>query len=363
VEPGKSVVVTKTTVRLGFIGAGPWGRNLIRSFDRSPRAVVTAICDRDPEQVSGLARGRTSLSVSTDAGSLLARGDLDAIVIATQAETHVSLALAALEAGCHVFVEKPMALSATDAALLCARARECSRRLMVGHVLLYHPAVDALFACIREGEFGDISRVHARRLSTSRRSRTEGAWWSLGPHDVSLMRRLFGSEPSTIRVRPNGHSAHATLSFTGNRAGTIEVGLHEHSDVRLLLVEGTRRWALFDDRSAGSKLTVFDAPASRTPASDPFAFRPASARAFPTSTEAPLDIEARRFVESILDDRSVPSDGAEGLAVTSILAAGAASLATQGSVICCDSTAEHSRSGDLESLAHRAGSLSVDALL
>jgi predicted dehydrogenase len=355
--------VTKTELRLGLIGAGAWGRNLIRSFERSPRAAVTGICDHDPAQLSVLGTRRTSLSLTTDPMELIGRDDVDAVVIATPAETHVPLALEALDRGQHVFVEKPMALSASHAALLCARATERSRKLMVGHVLLYHAAVSQLVDCVRDGELGEIVRVHTRRFSASPRSRPEGPWWSLAPHDLSVMRHVIGADPTTISVVSRGDCTTARLSFARGTTGTIEVALRAPSDVRLVVVAGTRRCALFDDRGAGVKLTLFDASGAENGPVDPFRFRGAPRRVFPMPDEAPLDVEARRFVEFVLDDRPVPSDGWEGYAVTSILAAGAASLAAHGAIFPVAPLSGTLRSGNLEGLPHGPSSLAFDSLL
>jgi predicted dehydrogenase len=325
-------------VRIGILGAGPWGLNLFRAFRGTPRANVTVICDTDAERAALLRSGDASITVTTSPEALLDSRSVDAVAIATPAETHAPLALSALSAGHHVFVEKPLALSVPDAALLCARAREVARALMVGHVLLYHPAVTELLARIRSGELGDIVRVHSRRLSASKRRRREGPWWSLAPHDVSLVRRLLGAEPTEVSAAwsPSRHGSErveATLAYTGSRFATIEVGLAECTDVRLVLVVGTRMSALFDDRAAGSKLVLFETAVDSPCHDDLFAVSRQSSRVIPLATEEPLIIEARRFVELILDGRPAPSDASEGLSVTSILEQGARSLAAKGTPV------------------------------
>lgn len=327
--------MAKSDVRVGFLGAGPWGRNLVRAFQAVPGATVAAVCDTDSARLAVFGSGCPSLRITQSPESLIGSSDLEAIVIATPAETHAALALRSLEAGHHVFVEKPMALSSADAALLCARAEQRSRRLMVGHVLHYHPAVQALLTLVRNGVLGEIRGVHSRRLVTSRRLRDEGAWWSLAPHDVSLMRRLLNDDPHRISVTAHpsataSERVEAKLSFADDRGCTIRVGLGEARDVRRVLVLGTRRSALFDDRAIGSKLMLSEASSRPLPSDELFDDAARGSLAVPIPAVEPLIAEADSFVDAIRTGAPLPSDGIEGHAVTSILEVGAASLASRG---------------------------------
>jgi predicted dehydrogenase len=290
---------------------------------------------------------------------------LDAVVVATHAESHAALALRALEAGHHVFVEKPMALTSADAVALCSRARELSLRLMVGHVMLYHPAVVELLLRSASGALGEVLEVHSRRFTTSRREHREGPWWSLAPHDVSFMRKAFDADPAWISASPRpGADApgrvEATLSFGGARRGTIAVGQREAVDVRKIVVVGTRKTAVFDDRARTAKLTLFETPARRM--GDPFEQHGPSTRIVPLRNEEPLAVEANCFVDAVLTGKNIPSDGDEGIAVTRVLESGVTSMLTAGSPtpVAEDVT---SQSLELEGRPHGRRSLSLQALL
>jgi predicted dehydrogenase len=360
--------VAKNDVGIGVLGAGPWGRNLIRALSSTPRARVTAICDVDAARLSDLPASAGPLKTTTSVEAFFGRADVEAVVIATPAPTHAPLVAGALAFGKDVFVEKPMALSATDAAALFARSSACSRKLMVGHVLLYHPAVGELLRRIAGGELGDIVEVHSRRFSTSRRLRHEGPWWSLAPHDVSLMRALFASEPEGVSAAsvvvteaPEAERVFATLSFGAGRTGSVAVGLRESEEVRLVVVIGTRGTVVFDDRAGRARLMLFRGRAEPAVRAEPFGLARRKGDIVDFSSDEPLVLETFRFVEHVLDDRPVPSDGAEGYAVTATLESGARSLAAGGAPFRIDFDSGLSR--NLEALPHGAGPFGLESFL
>lgn len=323
-----------TELRIGILGAGRWGRNLVRAFQTTPRARVVAICDSTPSRLHELGNVGPSVSLVGSVDDVIGRACVDAVVIATPPDTHAALASEALRAGHHVFVEKPMALSSGDATSLCQWVRESARKLMVGHILLYHPAVDELLRRIRAGCLGEIRLVRSRRFCKSPRSRREGAWWSLAPHDVSLMREIFGSHPFRISAsgRPAGTSTYveATMSFGPERTGIVEVGTEQADEVRLVMVVGTCGGALFDDRSQTAKLILFDVPRDRANGADSFHRRDGSSRTVQISDDEPLTAETRAFVEAVLEGHAIRSDAEQGHAVTSVLEIGAESIARNG---------------------------------
>jgi len=173
---------------VAVIGVGRWGKNLARVFGEAPRARLSGLCDTDPVHLS---EGRTwaprGARVTGVLDELLDDAEVDAIVIATPSETHASIARRALNANKHVFVEKPMAMSSVEAQELNKLAHDRGRRLMVGHVLLYHPAIAELSTRLRIGELGEVREIHCVRVTASRKQQREAAWWALAPHDVSLV--------------------------------------------------------------------------------------------------------------------------------------------------------------------------------
>jgi predicted dehydrogenase len=295
---------------------------------------LIAICDSDAARLHAWHAFLPAIAKKTATFEhLLKCADVDAIVLATPPETHARLALRALSANKHVFVEKPMALSSIDAHQLRRLARERHLRLMIGHVLLYHPAVRELAARLRLGELGELQAIHCVRMTSSRRRHRETAWWSLAPHDVSLVQRLFGRPPHEIEARhcatERGELIAARLAFAGGAIATIRVGVDQFSDVRRMLVVGTNRAALFDDRAADEKLRLFSsARGAWTLHPYPAARGPYDVPALPA--QEPLALEVQHFIDAILDGGPILSDAAEGCAVVAALEAGQSSLAQQG---------------------------------
>jgi UDP-2-acetamido-3-amino-2,3-dideoxy-glucuronate N-acetyltransferase len=321
-------------VRVAVVGVGRWGKNLARVFAEAPRARLAGLCDTDPTRLSdGQHWLPPDIEKTVLVDELLDSADVDAVVIATPPETHAPLARRALNANKHVFVEKPMALSSVDAQELRKLAQDRGRRFMVGHVLLYHPAVAELSTRLRMGELGEVNAIHCVRVTASRKQHREAAWWSLAPHDVSLLLRLLGAHPREITASrcetEGGELIAAELVFPGGSTATIQVGVEQSSDLRRLLVVGTKRAALFDDRAPREKLKFF------RPTDDPSGSDPRSAVRVPyyapeLPNHEPLAVEARHFIDAILDGRAITSDALEGCAVVSVLEAGGTSLAQGG---------------------------------
>jgi predicted dehydrogenase len=271
----------------------------------------------------------------------LGDANVDAVAVATDAPTHHALALAALKAGKHVLVEKPLAMSSADAAELVALARRLGRKLMVGHVLEYHPAVRYLEKMVREGELGRVYYAYTQRINLGVVRQRENAWWSLAPHDVAMLCRLFGGAPDAVSA--SGQSflqpgvedvVFATLRFADGRMGHVHVSWLDPHKVRRLTLVGTRRMMTFDDMSAGEKVRVYDKGVNR----------PESLHEFPDTVtlrsgdivipritgDEPLAVQCRAFVDAVLDDAPIETDGENGLRVVRVLEAGQESLRSGG---------------------------------
>jgi len=278
-------------------------------------------------------------------------------VIATPPASHAELALSALRAGHDVLVEKPMALSLADALLLEDAAAAAGRVLMVGHILEYHPAVVELRRRISAGDLGDVRLVISERTGPSVR-RHEDAWWSLGPHDLSVMRLLSSREPKAVSVRgwSSDHPTRADVVVArvdadGGVLGIAHLSTVAPKKVRRITVIGSEGVALFDDLARGRELCFFDRrtlgstrtddvvgmaqellPADRDPtdvldgiASDRW-LPAAGGRALALAAGEPLMIEAQHFISGVLGQGAIQSDAASGRQVVAALEAGAASL-------------------------------------
>ncbi|HEX2046010.1 MAG TPA: Gfo/Idh/MocA family oxidoreductase [Gaiellaceae bacterium] len=250
---------------VGLVGLGYWGPNLARNFRDLPESRLAWIADRDETRLERYRIRHPEARATTRFEDLLEDASLEAVVVATPVVTHHELARRALLAGKHVFVEKPLALSAEAAAELVSVAEERGLVLMPGHLLLYHPAVAKLKELVDAGELGRILYVYGNRQNLGQIRRDENALWSLGAHDLSVILHLVGEEPAECWARgesflsegiedvvfcyvrfPSGVVAHMHLSW-----------LDPHK-MRRMTVVGDRKMAVFDDMELERKVTVYD---------------------------------------------------------------------------------------------------------
>jgi predicted dehydrogenase len=306
-------------VTVGVVGLGYWGPNLARNFAALEGCRLTWCCDSSEEARSRWERSLPGTRFTGDLDDLLADEELDAVVVATDVPSHAALAIRALSAGKHCFVEKPLARSAAETAEVVAAADAARRTLMVGHLLEYHPGIAKLKEIVASGELGDVFYVYSNRLNLGKIREDENALWSLGAHDVSVLLHLFdGEEPSEVLTRgesfvrpgiedvvfcylrfPSGRVAHMHLSW-----------LDPHKERRLTVV-GSRRMATFDDMALERKLTVYDKgfdPDFRNYGE--YITRSGDVMSPRISNEEPLRIECRHFVECIRSGAE-PQSGSE----------------------------------------------------
>ena len=249
--------------RIGLAGLGYWGPNLARNFDEL--ADLTWLCDLSPELRERFAARYPRARVTSDFGQLLADPTLEAVVIATPVVTHFELARRALDAGKHVFVEKPMALHASEAEELVALAEEQERVLMPGHLLLYHPGVKKLEELVRSGELGEIRYVYGNRQNLGKFRTDENALGSLGAHDLSVILHLVGEEPTEVWARgeayvnpPVEDVVFCYLRFPSGIVAHMHLSWLDPHKMRKMTVVGSKKMAVFDDMELERKITVYD---------------------------------------------------------------------------------------------------------
>jgi predicted dehydrogenase len=315
--------------KIGVAGLGYWGPNLARNFDRLPDAELTWLCDESEERLARHGAAFPGARTTTSLDDLLADETLDAVVLATPVPTHARLALKVLEAGKHCFVEKPLAQSVEEAEQVVAAARAAERVLMVGHLLEYHPGVEALKQLVDAGELGDVRYVYSNRLNLGVLRPDENALWSLGAHDVSVILRLAGEEPHECRAVgesymqegiedvvfcfmrfPSGLAAHMHLSW-----------LDPHKERRFTVV-GSQKMATFDDMELERKLTVYDKGFDENWASyGEYIARSGDTYSPRVPNDEPLRLECQHFVERVRDGGEPRSGGEAGLRVVRVLEA------------------------------------------
>jgi UDP-2-acetamido-3-amino-2,3-dideoxy-glucuronate N-acetyltransferase len=312
------------TKHLAVVGAGAWGRNLVRNFAEL-RALRT-ICDGNPRLQSQYETEYPGVGITGSFQQVLDDEAVKAVVVATPAETHYALVAKAIRAGKDVFVEKPMALRREDGAALVDLAAKHQRILMVGHVLQYHPAIRELKAILDRGTLGKIQYVYSNRLNLGKIRTEENILWSFAPHDISVMLMLLGETPTVISAQAGSFLqagradvTMTTMTFASGVKGHIFVSwLHPYKDQRLVVV-GDRSMAVFDDVEPVDKLRLYAHEVDwigRQPVA-----RRAEAIAVPIDTQEPLRLECEHFLECVATRRKPQTDGSEGLAVLSVLAA------------------------------------------
>ena len=309
-------------MKIGVIGAGRWGANIVRTC--AELGMLESICDANEAAILELAERYPNAGLELEVHSLLER-DIDAVAIAAPAALHAELALEAIAAGKHVFVEKPLAMSTDDASLVLRAARARDVTLFVGHVLLYHPGVQRVLQLIREGAIGRVRHLRSRRLSWGTLRTNENVWWSFAPHDVSLALEIFGEEPLAASgselayVQPNiADFAYADLTFTGRRSAHIEVSwLDPNKSSRLDIFGSTGVLTLVDARE-GARLTLTPCGERQDQSGRPFLWRDESRDiVFPSTL--PLTAELQAFADSVRTGARPLTDGENGLRVVHVL--------------------------------------------
>ncbi len=327
---------------VAVIGAGYWGKNLVRNFATTKRCALRTVCDINEDLLAAHQRGFPFLSTTTDVEMVLRDGRVQAVVIATPVPTHFEIAARALRAGKHVYVEKPLTLRAAQARELIDLARELKLKLMVGHLLEYHPAVNYLKDMLDRGQLGQPYYMYTQRVNLGIVRQNENAWWSLAPHDISVVCYLLGSEP--VSVAANGQCylqrdiedvVFATIKFADGKMAHVHCSWLDPHKIRKMTVVGPQKMVTFDDMEATEKIRIYDKGAAikhdiTTSYADIISLRFGDIVIPTISGGEPLALECRHFVECVLENRPIRTDGADGLRIVQVLEAGQQSLKNQG---------------------------------
>jgi predicted dehydrogenase len=252
-------------VRIALIGFGYWGPNYARVLNELPGATLSVICDRSQERLTIVGDRYRAVQLCANVEDVLARGDVDAVVIATPASTHAALVRMALERGKHVLVEKPMALDVASCESLCQLASVANRVLMVGYTFLYNAGVRKMKEYMRPEPFGQMYYLHATRTNLGPIRQDVNAVWDLAPHDIAIFNYLLDEQPvwasaiGTRVLRTNRDDiAFATLGYKNDVVGNIHVSWADPNKVREVVVVGSRRRIVFDDLNDVERVRVFE---------------------------------------------------------------------------------------------------------
>lgn len=313
---------------VAVVGCGYWGKNLVRNF--AELGALSAVCDASEAVANGLAEQHRAVARAWH--EIIADPEIQAVAIAAPAAQHARLAREALEAGKHVFVEKPLALNLDEGEDLCELAARRGRRLMVGHLLQYHPAFLKLRDLIEQGALGRLRYIYSNRLNLGKFRREEDILWSFAPHDISMILALVGTEPKQVTAQGAYylHDSIADVTTThlafpgGERAHIFVSWLHPFKEQKLIVV-GDSAMAVFDDGQPwASKLQLYP---HRIEWRNGMPV-PSRANAEPVALDEaePLKMELAHFLESVANGTMPRTDGQEGLRVLRVLQAAARSL-------------------------------------
>ena len=320
--------------KIALVGCGYWGKNLCRNFHAL--GALSTVVDAT---VNGQVTARSiapDILIADKLEDILGDNQIQGVALATPAETHAELAIQAMRAGKDVFVEKPMALSISDAEEMQKVANETGRILMVGHLLEYHSAVLKLRELVDSGELGKINYIYSNRLNFGKVRTEENALWSFAPHDVAVILRLLGQSP--IEVSASGGSyltrdisdiTVSNLRFSDNSRAHIFVSwLHPYKEQRLVVV-GNKKMAIFNDVNPfGEKLCIY-------PQSVEFdgtlpLLKKEDAEFIEHANTEPLREECAHFLECMKSRKKPLTDAQSGIQVLKVLHACQESIEQNG---------------------------------
>jgi predicted dehydrogenase len=332
-------------IKIGVVGCGYWGPNLIRNFRSLPGCQLKMMCDVSEERLRHLKSLYPEVEGETDYSHMLNGAGLDAVVIATSVRHHYPMAKASLLAGKHTFIEKPMAASAQECEELVEIAEQKGLVLMVGHTFLYSPAVRKIKEIVEWGDLGEIRYICARRLNLGLFQKDINVAWDLAPHDISIILHIMEEPPVSVNCRGSAHVTPGVedvtamcLNFRNNRSAIIHSSWLDPRKTREMTIVGSKRMIVYDDVSQIEKIKIYDARVERPPHYDTFgefhyAYHYGDMYVPYIKQEEPLKSECQHFLDCIREGISPLTNGKQGLELVRILEASSLSLKQGGAQV------------------------------
>ncbi len=330
-------------MKLGLIGLGTWGKNLLRNFSNLPDCEVLICCDQEKEQLKKIKDIYPDYRYVQNYKEVLEDKNIDAVVIATPPESHFKIAYQAITYEKDVFVEKPMVLKVDEGEKLVRLAQDKERILMVGHIMEYHSAVLKLKEFVKNGELGDIYYLYATRVNLGKVRDIENALWSFAPHDISMILYLLTKEPKTVtatgqcylqKKRGIEDVAFLTLHFDDGVMAHIHVSWLDPHKERKLTIVGNKKMAVFDDMRSAEKIWIYDKGVETkldyNTYGEYLSLRFGDILIPKIDSAEPLKAECQHFLQCVKDRNTPRSDGEDGLRVLKVLDAAQRSLQKGG---------------------------------
>ena len=330
-------------IRIGVIGYGYWGPNIVRNFHDQNRSRVVAVCDKSATAQRRVRQSYSDIRVSEDHKELLTATDIDAVAVVTPVWTHFELAKMALENGKHVFVEKPFTCTTEQAEELIELAERKNLKIMVDHTFLFTGAVKRIRQFIDDGTLGDLYYYDSTRVNLGLFQHDVNVIWDLAPHDLSIMDYLIKERPEAIVATGEKHLngiadvAFLTLYYPNNLIGHINVNWLSPVKVRTTLIGGEKKMLVWNDLEADEKIKVYDKGVQMNSGEGVYqllvSYRSGDMWAPRIEQVEALNVEAAYFVDCVLNDKKPVNDGAAGLHVVRMLQAADESLSKKGQII------------------------------
>lgn len=329
-------------LKVGVVGYGYWGPNLVRNFDTGKKSAVTFVCDANPKALERVRQRYANIPVTVSMADLLQSADVDAVVIATPVATHFDLAMACLKAGKHVFVEKPIASSTVQARQLIAEAASRELVLMVDHTFLYTGAVRKMHEMVAQGDLGDIYYYDSVRINLGLFQRDVNVLWDLAVHDLSIMDYILPYKPCAVSATGISHvegspvnTAYVTLFFKEACIGHIHVSWLSPVKIRHTLVGGSRKMIVYNDLDPSEKIRIYDKGITLNTDREIaykalVSYRVGDMVAPQIEGAEALQVEVDHFIQCVAEGKPPLSDGASGLRVVEILEAATQSMSRRG---------------------------------
>ena len=338
-------------IGVAVIGAGYWGPNLVRNFQASSEFRLWSLCDLDLARAKKVIGSYSTVEVTADLATVLADDRVQAVAIATPAGTHLDVAMAALRAGKHVLVEKPLAASYSDGASLVEEAERRGLTLMCDHTYCYTPAVTRIREAVRSGELGEVHYLDSVRINLGLVQRDIDVLWDLAPHDLSILDFVLPEGVRAVEVSAHGADpigagracvAYLTLRLSTGAIAHIHVNWLSPIKLRTTIIGGSKRTLVWDDLNPSQRLAIFDRGVDVAAPDELGAderrnmlvsYRSGDMVAPALPEREALGQMAAQFATSIRTGEASPTDGRSGLRVLEILEAASRSLANAGAAV------------------------------
>lgn len=327
-------------INVAVVGCGYWGPNLVRNINAVGNAKLSVVCDLQEQRLTAIKKLYPHLATTNSFSSVLQDPSIHAVILATPMSTHYKLGKMVLEAGKHLFVEKPLAGSSAEAQELILLASQRQKILMVGHTFEYSAPVNKIKDIITSGELGDIYYLDSYRVNLGLFQPDLSVIWDLAPHDVSIILYMVNSKPVSVNAQGqsyvNGHVedvANITIKFENNVMAHVIVSWIAPCKLRRTTIVGTKKMIVYDDLEPEEKVKVYDRGVTFTHeevAQSQVIYRTGDINSPNIPNTEPLKVEMEHFVDCIINNKLPRSNGTVGLNVVRILEAAQESIRKKG---------------------------------